>query len=77
MTVFAESRIIAASIEEVFDLVADVESYPTFLPLWRDARIYERSGNVYYAGPVCRVARHLVGCGRSPKQEKGRAGVDM
>jgi coenzyme Q-binding protein COQ10 len=52
MTVFAESRIIIASVEEVFDLVADVESYPAFLPLWRDARIYERSGNVYYTEQV-------------------------
>lgn len=28
--------------EAVFDLVADVESYPEFLPGWREARIIER-----------------------------------
>lgn len=47
MTVFAESRILIAPRDRVFDLVADVESYPQFLPLWRDAHVYERQGNVY------------------------------
>jgi coenzyme Q-binding protein COQ10 len=47
MTVYAESRILIAPRDRIFDLVADVESYPEFLPLWRDARIYQRSGNVY------------------------------
>lgn len=28
--------------ERLFDLVADVESYPAFLPYWKDARIYDR-----------------------------------
>jgi len=30
---------------DVFDLVADVERYPEFLPGWRSARILERSGD--------------------------------
>jgi coenzyme Q-binding protein COQ10 len=47
MTVYAESRILIAPRDRIFDLVADVESYPEFLPLWRDARIYQRSGNIY------------------------------
>jgi coenzyme Q-binding protein COQ10 len=34
--------------DQFFDLVADVESYPEFLPLWRFAHIYRREGNVYY-----------------------------
>lgn len=44
--------------DQFFELVADVESYPAFLPLWRSARIYRREGNVYYteqevgAGPL-------------------------
>jgi coenzyme Q-binding protein COQ10 len=39
-------------------MVADVERYPDFLPLWREARIYERWTNVYWTeqtvglGPV-------------------------
>ena len=47
MTVFAESRIMIAPRDRLFDLVADVESYPSFLPMWRDVRVYERSGNSY------------------------------
>lgn len=31
---------------QVFDLVADVERYPEFLPGWQSARIVDRRGNV-------------------------------
>ena len=48
MTVYAESRVIMAPRSSVFDLVADVESYPEFLPLWRDATVYRIEGNNYY-----------------------------
>lgn len=48
MTVFAESRIMIAPRDRLFDLVADVESYPSFLPMWREARVLERDGNVYH-----------------------------
>jgi len=34
--------------DQFFDLVADVESYPEFLPFWRFAHIYRREGDVYY-----------------------------
>ncbi|MGF1640701.1 MAG: type II toxin-antitoxin system RatA family toxin [Rhodospirillales bacterium] len=47
MTIHAESRIVLAPADRVFDIVADVESYPDFLPLWREARILERNGNRY------------------------------
>jgi coenzyme Q-binding protein COQ10 len=47
MTVYTASRILDAPPEAVFDLVADVESYPEFLPMWRDARVIRRRGNVY------------------------------
>lgn len=43
--------------EAVFDLVADVESYPEFLPGWQSARIVERRGNVLV------VEQTLVGWG--------------
>ncbi len=42
MTVHTDSRIIAAPLDEVFALVADVERYPDFLPLWREAEIVRR-----------------------------------
>jgi coenzyme Q-binding protein COQ10 len=47
------------SVEEVFDLIADVESYPDFLPYWRRATIQRREGNTYFTtqevglGPFC------------------------
>lgn len=34
--------------DRFFDLVADVESYPEFLPFWRSAHIYRRGKDVYY-----------------------------
>jgi coenzyme Q-binding protein COQ10 len=47
MTIHTDSRIAVAPLETVFDLVADVERYPEFLPLWRDAQVLGRNGSVY------------------------------
>jgi coenzyme Q-binding protein COQ10 len=58
MTIHSDSRIILAPADRIFDMVADVEAYPDFLPMWRDARIYERRMNIYWTeqtvgiGPV-------------------------
>jgi coenzyme Q-binding protein COQ10 len=57
MTVFAESRILIAPPDRLFDLVADVESYPSFLPMWRDARVFARSGNLYHTEQAVGVGR--------------------
>ena len=38
--------------EQLFDLVADVECYPEFLPWWVASRIRKREGNVYYSDQV-------------------------
>lgn len=38
--------------EQLFDLVADVERYPEFLPGWVAARVRKREGSVYYADQV-------------------------
>lgn len=48
MPVHRETRVLPYRRDQFFDLVADVESYPEFLPLWRSARIYRRRGDVYY-----------------------------
>ena len=48
MTTFQETRLVRVPREMLFDLVADVERYPEFLPLWSTARIRARKGNVYY-----------------------------
>ena len=34
--------------EQMFDLVADVESYEEYLPGWRNAKILRRDGNIAY-----------------------------
>ncbi len=48
MAVYTDSRVIPYGREQVFDLVADVERYPEFLPWWIAARVRERHGEVYY-----------------------------
>lgn len=42
---FQYERVLPYPREAVFDLVADVERYPEFLPGWREARILERRDN--------------------------------
>jgi coenzyme Q-binding protein COQ10 len=48
MSVHTEHRLIHASQERLFELIADVEKYPEFLPMWIDARIYRRRGETYF-----------------------------
>lgn len=38
--------------EQLFDLAADVESYPEYLPWWISARIRKRVQNEYYTDQV-------------------------
>ena len=42
--------------EQLFDLAADVERYPEFLPWWVAARVRKREGNVYYTDQVIGLA---------------------
>ena len=42
-----ESRVVAISAERLFALVADVERYPEFIPLMREARIIRRYDRGY------------------------------
>ena len=42
-----ESRVVAIAAERLFELVADVERYPEFIPLMQDARIIRRHANGY------------------------------
>ncbi|WP_291993252.1 type II toxin-antitoxin system RatA family toxin [Candidatus Accumulibacter sp. ACC003] len=42
-----ESRTIALSPEWLFDVVADVERYPEFVPLMLEAKIVQRDDNAY------------------------------
>jgi len=45
MSTHSASRTLPYPCEQLFDLAADVESYPEYLPGWVGARILERNGN--------------------------------
>lgn len=47
MTTHTAASVIAAPRETVFALVADVERYPEFLPMWKRARILSRHADGY------------------------------
>ena len=47
MPTHAEKRHLPYTPEQLFDLVADVERYPEFLPLMREARIVDRHQDTY------------------------------
>ncbi len=49
MPTHAEKRLLPYTPEQLFDLVADVERYPEFLPWCVGARIRERRDNVIFA----------------------------
>lgn len=44
---YRESRVVEIAGERLFDLVADVERYPEFLPLMARAKIVDRATNAY------------------------------
>ena len=49
MTVHSETRVVYAPVDMLFGLVADVERYPEFLPMWKWARIRRWDGpSTYY-----------------------------
>ncbi len=52
MPTHAEKRVLPFSAEQLFDLVADVERYPEFLPWCQATRITRREGNVFYSDMV-------------------------
>lgn len=68
MTVYTASRIIKQPPEVIFDLVADVERYPEFLPMWKSARVLGRDGNTY-------TTEQMVGFG--PIRERFRTQTVM
>ena len=49
MPTHAERRYAAYEPAQIYDLVADIESYPVFLPWCTDVRVYNRDGNVLHA----------------------------
>ncbi|MBB4266087.1 type II toxin-antitoxin system RatA family toxin [Roseospira visakhapatnamensis] len=52
MPTHAEKRYLPYRPDQLFDLVADVEKYPQFLPWCLASRIKKREGNVFFADLV-------------------------
>ncbi len=52
MPTHAENRVVPFTPEQMFDLVADVERYPEFLPWCVAARVRKREGNTLMADMV-------------------------
>ena len=52
MPTHKERRVLPHTPDQLFDLVADIERYPEFLPWCRGARISRREGNVVIADLV-------------------------
>ena len=45
MSAHVVTELLACRCEQLFDLAADIERYPDYLPGWQSARIVERAGN--------------------------------
>ncbi len=52
MSIHAVERFLPYTSEQLFDLVADVERYPDFLPFWVTVNVWKRQDNVYYTHQV-------------------------
>ena len=54
MPKYRVSAVLPYTREQLFDLAADVERYPDYLPWWAAARVRKRDGNVYCTDQVIR-----------------------
>ena len=45
-------RLLPYSAEQLFDVAADVESYPEYVPGWISAHVHRRDGNEYWTDQV-------------------------
>lgn len=52
MSTYQASRDLAYKPEQLFDLAADIERYPEFVPWWIAAKVHRREGSVYYTDQV-------------------------
>lgn len=55
MTRYRIERALPYRAEQIFDLVAEVERYPEFLPWWAAARVRRRAADSYETDQVLRV----------------------
>jgi coenzyme Q-binding protein COQ10 len=69
-------RLLPYAAEQLFDLAADVERYPEYLPWWISARIRKRLSNEYHTDQVLGLGPFRVKFGsRTILQRPGRIDV--
>ena len=69
-------RLLPYTAEQLFDLAADVESYPEYLPWWKSARIRKRNYDGYQTDQVIGLGPFRVEFGsRTILQRPGRIDV--
>ena len=56
-------RLLPYKAEDLFDLVADVERYPDFLPWWLKAHVKNRKGEIYYTDQELALGPIRIGFG--------------
>ncbi|VBB68766.1 Putative oligoketide cyclase/dehydratase or lipid transport protein YfjG [invertebrate metagenome] len=52
MSIHSVERLLPYTSNQLFDLVADVERYPEFVPWWVAANVWKKHDNVYYTRQV-------------------------
>jgi len=55
MSQYRVARTLPYAAGQLFDLAADVEQYPSFLPFWAAARVTRRAPGVYWTDQVLRL----------------------
>lgn len=55
MSQYRVGRVLPHAPEQLFDLAADVEQYPRFLPFWVAVRVTRRACDVYWTEQVLRL----------------------
>lgn len=56
MTTRTIHRVVPFTPEQIFDVVADVERYPEFVPWWAAAHIITREDAAYYTEQIVRIS---------------------
>ncbi len=77
MPVHAEQRVLPYSPDQLFDLVADIERYPEFLPWCRAARIRRREGNTLHADLVIGFKMFRENFTSRVELDRGRHRIDV
>ncbi|MDZ7842754.1 MAG: type II toxin-antitoxin system RatA family toxin [Gammaproteobacteria bacterium] len=62
MKEYQVERLVTYEAERLFDLIADVERYPEFLPGWKEARVHHREPDAYHTQQTLQLGPVRVDC---------------